>query len=134
MKYDLSNTDELSDFKYKCEYLTQNKKIVELKAVKITRTGQQNKALHKYFTFIADELNELGLEFQYFGVSGKQLSMRYNSTIVKDYFWRPIQQTLFEIESTTKLNTVQMNEIIDVITKFFSDKGVVIPFPSVEIQ
>tara|TARA_R110002051_G_C8600681_1_gene480360 strand:+ start:42 stop:446 length:405 start_codon:yes stop_codon:yes gene_type:complete len=134
MKYDLSNRNELSDFKYKCEYLVQNNKLVELKAVKTTRTGQQNKALHKYFTFIADELNELGMEFQYFGVSGKQLSMRYNATIVKDYFWRPIQQTLFEIESTSKIDTKQMNEVIDVITKFFSDKGVVIPFPSLDIK
>ena len=74
------------------------------------------------------------MEFNYFGVSGKQLSMRYNGTIVKEYFWKPIQLALFEIESTTKLNTTQMNEIIDVVTKFFADKGVIIPFPSLDIQ
>ena len=134
MKYNLHNTSELEAFKFKVEYLIINKKTVELKQLKPTRTSRQNAALHKYFIFIADELNELGMEFQYFGVSGKQLSMRYNATIVKDYFWRPIQLTLFEIESTTKLNTVQMNEIIDVITKFFSDKGVLIPFPSLDIE
>ena len=134
MEYDLENINELSDFIYKTKYLMENKKIVELKEIKLTRTGKQNKALHKYFTFIADELNELGMEFNYFGVSGKQLSMRYNGKIVKEYFWKPIQLALFEIESTTKLNTTQMNEIIDVVTKFFADKGVIIPFPSLDIQ
>ncbi len=132
MKYDLSIESDLNDFKYKVEYLTANKKKVELKAVKITRTLKQNSALHKYFTFICNELNELGLEFQYFGVSGKQLGMRYTPDIVKNYFWRPIQIALFDIETTTKLDTKQMNEVIDVITKFFGDKGVVIPFPSIE--
>tara|TARA_R110002096_G_C14480964_1_gene713833 strand:+ start:574 stop:978 length:405 start_codon:yes stop_codon:yes gene_type:complete len=134
MKYDLSIKNDLNDFKFKINYLIENKKICELKAVKISRTSKQNSSLHKYFTFIADELNELGMEFNYFGVSGKQLSMRYTPNIVKDYFWRPIQVTLFDIESTTKLNTKQMNEIIDVITKFFAEKGVLIPFPSIECK
>lgn len=134
MKYDLSIKNDLNDFKFKINYLIENNKICELKAVKISRTSKQNSSLHKYFTFIADELNELGMEFNYFGVSGKQLSMRYTPNIVKDYFWRPIQVTLFDIESTTKLNTKQMNEIIDVITKFFAEKGVLIPFPSIECK
>lgn len=132
MKYDLSIPDNLKDFKFKVEYLIANKKKVDLKAVKITRTLKQNSALHKYFTFICDELNEMGLEFQYIGIRGKQFGMRYTPDIVKNFFWRPIQIALFDIETTTKLDTKQMNEIIDVITKFFGDKGIVIPFPSIE--
>ena len=52
MKFNLSNTSDLNDFKFKSEYFIANKKIVELKAVKITRTSRQNSALHKYFEFI----------------------------------------------------------------------------------
>ena len=67
MKFNLSNTSDLNDFKFKSEYFIANKKIVELKAVKITRTSRQNSALHKYFEFISNELNDLGLEFQHNG-------------------------------------------------------------------
>ena len=106
--------------------------IVELKAVKITRTSRQNSALHKYFEFISNELNDLGLEFQHNGLNDNVFSMRYTPTLVKEFVWRPIQLTLFNIESTTKLDTKQMNEVIDVITKFFGDRGIVLPFPSIE--
>ena len=132
MKYDLTREDELTAFKYKVQYLVENKKKVELKQVRESRTTQQNSSLHLYFTFIANELNELGMEFQYFGVTGKALSMKYTPHIVKDYFWKPIQLTLFDVETTTKLNSNQMNNIIDIVTKFFADKGVVIPFPSLD--
>lgn len=131
-KYDLANKSDLNDYLFKSKYLVDNKKKVELKALNDNRTTKQNAALHKFFIFIAVELNELGLEFQYFGVKGSQLGMRYTPNIVKEFFWKPIQLALFDIESTTKLNTTQMNEVIDVITKFFSDKGVVISFPSIE--
>ncbi len=134
MKYDLSNTSELSDYKYKSEYFIQNKKTVELKGVKLTRSGQQNKALHKYFMFISDELNELGMEYRFFGVKGDVISLMYTPELVKKFFWKEIQKALFDFESTTKLDTKQMNQIIDVITKFFADKGVVIPFPSLDFE
>ena len=132
MKYDLTREDELTAFKYKVQYLVENKKKVEIKQVRESRTTQQNSSLHLYFTFIANELNDLGMEFQYFGVTGKALSMKYTPHIVKDYFWKPIQLTLFNVETTTKLDTNQMNNIIDIVTKFFADKGVVIPFPSLD--
>ena len=132
MKFNLSNTSDLNDFKFKSEYFIANKKIVELKAVKITRTSRQNSALHKYFEFISNELNDLGLEFQHNGLNDNVFSMRYTPTLVKEFVWRPIQVTLFNIESTTKLDTKQMNEIIDVITKFFGERGIVLPFPSIE--
>ena len=132
MKYDLTKEDELTAFKYKVQYLVENKKKVEIKQVRESRTTQQNSSLHLYFTFIANELNDLGMEFQYFGVTGKALSMKYTPHIVKDYFWKPIQLTLFNVDTTTKLDTNQMNNIIDIVTKFFADKGVVIPFPSLD--
>lgn len=96
------------------------------------RTKAQNSALHQYFNMISTELNEMGAEFHYTGLRGVDLSTRYTPTIVKDFFWRPIQLALFDIESTTQLDTRQMNEIIDVITKFFADKGINIQFPSEE--
>ena len=36
---------------------------------------------------------------------------------------------MFDIESTKDINTKQMNEIIDVIDKFFAERGVYVQFP-----
>ena len=104
----------------------------ELKKVSNTRTSQQNRALHLYFSFISNELNELGLEFHYQGLTQDGLTSIYTSDIVKNFIWRPIQTSMFDIKSTKDLTTDQMNKIIDVITKFFGDKGVNLHFPSIE--
>lgn len=132
MIYDLSNTSDLRAFKFRSNYFIENNKKVDLKESKNSRTSLQNAALHKFFTIIAEQLNELGLEFNFTGVKGYDLSTRYTANIVKEFFWKPIQITLFDYESTTKLNTQQMNEIIDIIIKFFADKGVLIEFPNKE--
>lgn len=96
------------------------------------RTTNQNSSLHLFFQMIADQLNELGQEFCYTGISGKELSTPYTMNIIKEMFWKPIQLTLFDTESTTKLTTKQIDTIVDVFSKFFADKGVVIEFPSEE--
>jgi hypothetical protein len=132
MKFDLQ---QQLDEKRADEYYSKLKRLgkqIELKEVKLTRSQQQNKALHVYFTLISYELNDLGHEFLYNGIKGDTFSMRYTPDIVKEFIWRPIQLALFKIKSTTKINTIEINEIVDVITKFFAEKGVVIEFPSIE--
>lgn len=104
---------------------------IELRNIE-TRTSLQNRSIHLFFTIISEQLNEMGLEFYYSGIKGADLCTRYTPTIVKDFFWRPIQIALFDIESTKKINTKQINEISDVIIKFFGEKGIVISFPNKE--
>ena len=99
---------------------------------KDARTSKQNRALHLYCGFIARELNELGIQYQYTGISGKTFELRYTPDLVKEYVWRPIQVALFKKKSTTRITTKEMNEIIDVLTLFFGERGVVLEFPSVE--
>ena len=104
----------------------------ELKKVLNTRTSQQNRALHLFFTFVSTELNELGLEFEYTGLSTKNLTSRYTPLIVKGFIWKPIQVSMFNFDSTKKLDTTQMNEIIDVIVSYFGNKGINLQFPNIE--
>jgi len=113
-------------------YLVENQKKIELKGLSEKRTSKQNRALHKLFVIMCEQLNELGMEFQYTGLKGLTLSVMYTPSIVKDLFWRPIQIALFDIESTKDVNTEQINKITDVISKFFGDRGVVVEFPSIE--
>ena len=132
MKYDLSNRLHVKDFSNKCADVMRLEKVVELKEIRITRSMKQNRALHVFFTIISNELNELGMEFQYTGLKGSTLSTRYTPHLVKEFFWRPVQIALFDIQSTTKIDTKQINEINDVIIKFFAERGVELYFPSIE--
>lgn len=96
------------------------------------RTNSQNSALHLFFDMISFALNELNQEFCYTGVTGRELSMMYTPNLVKTMFWHPIQTALFDTKSTTELNNEQINQISDIIIKFFAEKSVVLEFPSKE--
>lgn len=130
MNYNLDNYKEREKAKVKFNYLCSKKCIIELTQKRSSRSYLQNRALHQFYVLVAEELNELGMDFQYFGLKGQVLSTRYTPTIVKNQFWRPIQLTLFDIYSTKDINTIQINEIFDVIAKFFSERGVYIEFPN----
>ena len=60
------------------------------------------------------------------------MSCNYNGQIVKDFLWRPIQQQLYNKSSTTELNTQEINEIIDILSKAFAELGMSVIFPSYE--
>ena len=122
----LSNVNDLFNYVNKIKA----NPFVEIKMESNARTSQQNRALHKLFSIIADMLNDLGMQFNYTGVSGRDFETKYNSGIVKDYFWRPLQVHLTGKQSTAELTTQEMNEIFNVICTFFSDRGHELYFPS----
>jgi hypothetical protein len=132
MILDLNNQLDVKKFNEYSNHLKEKGHKVQLKKVVQNRSTRQNSSLHLYFTFISNELNNLGLEFQYNGINDNVFSLKYTPDLVKEFIWRPIQIAMFNIESTKQVNTNQINDIIDVITKFFSDRGVVLEFPSIE--
>jgi hypothetical protein len=125
MILNLQNETEVQKAKEKLSYFIEKGKTIDLIEKKNTRTTKQNIALHLLFTIVSSQLNEMCLK-------GQQLSMRHTPHLVKEMVWKPIQKALFDIDSTTKINTQQINEIVDVLSKFFGDKGIVIQFPSKE--
>jgi len=132
MRYDTKIKSEAKELIEKVEAMMSKGANVELKEIKQTRSNQQNRALHLYFTFISEQLVDMGAEFRYMGVKGVELSMPYTPDIVKNFFWRPIQKALFDHESTTELTSFEIDKIIDVVNKFFGEKGVPIVWPSYE--
>jgi hypothetical protein len=96
------------------------------------RSSQQNRALHLFFTNIAFELNRLGLEFTFRGITGIEIQTTYTPEIVKDHLWKHLQMVMLGKESTTKLTTQDIEAIFLVLGKFFAERGVVIEFPSIE--
>jgi len=132
MIYDTSIENQAYLFKKQNEWIIENKKTVEQKIIQKNRSLTQNNALHLFFEHISTQLNEMGNTFHYTGLKGVEIECRYTGNLVKEMIWRPIQITLFDKESTTKLNTNEMNEIITILNKFFADRGVYLPFPSIE--
>ena len=132
MIFNFQNKCEVESFKEKSNFYINKGYTVDLIQKKNTRTTKQNSALHLLFTIVSNQLNEIGIEFQYIGLKGSVISTRHTPNLVKEHVWKPIQKALFNIDSTTKLNTEQINEIVDVLTKYFGDKGIVIAFPSKE--
>ena len=129
MEFNLSDPNDLIKAKIRFNNLVENKNRIKLGKINNKRTITQNSALHQFFVLISFALNERGQEFVFTGVKGIELSCRYTPELVKHCFWRPIQISLFNIESTKDINTQHINEISDVIIKFFGEKGVLIEFP-----
>lgn len=106
-------------------------KKIEITEVVETRSNQANRALHLYFTQISRALNEEGHTFM-IDIKGIHYECPFTLEIVKNAIWKPIQLTLFDITTTKKLTTQIINTIIDVISLWLSEKGIMIEFPSIE--
>lgn len=132
MIYKTSNNDDVKKAKEYFEKILKQDCKFELKKIVQSRTTLQNSSLHLFFSFVSNELNNLGLTFTYDGLKIKGLESRYTDLIVKEFIWRPIQIAMFDIKSTRKINTKQINEIIDVIIKYFGERGINLDFPSIE--
>lgn len=92
------------------------------------RTPTQNKAIHTYFTLLADAFNDAGYTVEM--VLTKPLNISWTDSLVKDILWRKIQSKLFSKESTTQLETHEVSHIYEEINNFTSERlGVHVPFP-----
>lgn len=96
------------------------------------RSSQQNKSLHVLYQNISFELNRIGMEFTFHGVKGMEIQTTYTPEIVKEFIWKPLQAVMLKKDSTTKLTTSDINAIFEVLAKWFSEKGVIIEFPSID--
>ncbi len=131
MIYYPENTEHKIKAKMEFNRLINNSKPFMLKEKRETRSSKQNRALHLYFEFVASELNDLGITFQYKGIRGTDLESSYTPELVKEQVWKPIQTALFGTDSTTKLDTKQIDRIIEILAKFFAERGVLLEFPSI---
>ena len=107
----------------------------EIKPVISTRTEQQNKALHLFFTQLAEELNEKGMDMR--KLIRPEVEISWTTYSVKEYLWKPIQKILTGKKSTTKLDkTQEINLIYDNLNRIIVErtKGEINfpPFPCIE--
>ena len=92
------------------------------------RTSSQNRALHKLFELIADELNEAGLDMKQ--VLPRQVDIPWSRETVKELIWRPIQDAQLRKRSTTELTRGEIDAVYETVNRFLSGMGLHVPFPS----
>src|SRR3990167_5742132 len=94
------------------------------------RTGQQNRALHKFFSMLSEPLNIAGLEMKLVLKGDTQIWWTMES--VKEYLWRPLQKVMFQKESTTELEKqIEIDKCHEQLMHILGEKHGVefIPFP-----
>ena len=96
------------------------------------RTSPQNKAMHLFFRFLAEALNNAGLDMR--KVLKPAYDMSWTTQTVKDHLWRPFQKTMLKKESTTELS--KHEEITKVHSVLMRELGKefgldYIPFPDI---
>lgn len=96
-----------------------------------TRTNQQNKALHLFFTMLAENLNEAGYDMR--KTLKPSIDIPWNTTTIKEFLWRPIQKAQLGKESTTDLTTKELDMVLETLTRHLGEKlKITQPFPSIE--
>lgn len=103
---------------------------METKEEKI-RTLQQSKALHLYFTQLAEMLNQSGLDMR--KVLKPSISIPWTPQTIKENLWKPVMEFQLQKSSTTEMTTKDIDEVYDVINKHIGEQfGISIEFPSQE--
>ena len=91
-----------------------------------SRTLAQNRALHMYCQMVADDMNAAGYDAQ----KVISLPIQLTAAIVKDQIFRPIMTALIEKESTTELDTKEVNQVVENMQRALAQKfGITTPFP-----
>lgn len=97
------------------------------------RTIQQNKSIHKYCTMVAEELSNQGQTMQNVIKHITRVEIHPTKENVKEIIWREIQKALFGKQSTTELNTSQVDKVYQVMSQFLAREFEIdLPFPSKE--
>lgn len=106
-------------------------KNVSVKYVRDKRTSQQNRALHLWFTQLAEELNAAGFDMR--KTISKDIDISWTPETIKEYLWRPVQKAYLMKRSTTELTTSDIDHIFDIVNLVISERtGVSVAFPSID--
>ena len=82
---------------------------------------------------LADELNAAGLEMR--KVLKPEVEIIWTTESVKEYLFRPIMLAMYDIISTTDLDTKQVSKVYEVLNRHTANRfGISLPFPSEEDQ
>lgn len=126
---DEENIDNIHN-KFKFDFKTRILDIENVKESKL-RTELQNRSLHKYYSSLAEALNDGGFEMQ--KVIRQSVEIPWTGTTVKEILWRPLQKAYKLENSTKRLKTTDIDKIYDLLNKTIGERtGIYVPWPCVD--
>ena len=93
-------------------------------------TGQQRKALHLYFNWVAEAFNDAGLDMR--AVLKPEVEIPWNKDTVKEYMWKPIMKLQVNRDSTNDMDTSEVDLVFDTFNRHLARHGIELSFPSAE--
>ncbi len=107
--------------------LNEGKDIVISVVKETKRTDRQNRALHKYFELVAEEMEEAGYDLR----TVIKAPITPTPYLVKEQMWKPIQEKLTGKESTTELNVDEIDRVYKIMDEAMARSlKISVPFPS----
>ena len=106
------------------EKLTNNRNTLVLETMtdKSARTALQNRSLHLYCTHLAETLNNSGWDMKkVLAVLSKAIDIPWSGASVKEKLWRPVQKAMLEKLSTTKLETQEVGQVYQTLSKLMAE-------------
>lgn len=96
------------------------------------RSKMQNKSIHLFCEQLAETLNDAGYDMK--KTLKPSIDIPWTKDSVKKFLWKPIQDTLFNKESTTDLKTNEVTKVHEVLVRHLGERLLIEtpPFPSVE--
>ena len=95
------------------------------------RTPLQNRSLHKYCTMLAEELNNSGQDMR--KTLKPEIEIPWTMESIKNLMFKPIIKAMFDVDSTTDLDTKQISEAYEVLNRHTAQKlGVSVIWPHEE--
>jgi hypothetical protein len=99
---------------------------VEITEGERKRTLTQNAALHLFCRFLAETLNDAGLDMRI--VIKPEVEIAWNTYSVKEYLWKPVQRAMQGKESTTEANRTDYTEVHEALSRHLAQRfGVQVP-------
>lgn len=103
------------------EMWRENKYVeVEFRRKAKQRTLTQNAAMHLFFGWLADALNDAGYDMR--RTLRNDIEIPWTPAAVKEHLWRPIQIAMTDKRSTTEITTVEPTEIHAVLSRHLGQK------------
>ena len=98
-----------------CQYVMQQAEegIDRIYSIKrASRSLKQNNALHLLFRQIAEELNNAGFAQKH---PWGKMEIPYSEQAVKEIFYRPILDRVYQKEHSSELTTKELSESVDIL-------------------
>lgn len=97
------------------------------------RTTQQNKALHKFFELLSDDLNNAGYSVR--KTLKEDFELDWTPNLIKEILFKSIIKAKFNKSKTSELSSGELQLAYDELNRHLGQKlGIHTPFPSLDVM